>query len=182
MKSERWLIAVNGKTEEIYVNALRQRFRSSAVEAKVFAKDPLKQVEETETFAKRESTKFSRVYVVFDTDSFGHVVTDARKKIYDLDARARLKPKKPGCSWHATVSVPCFELWYLLHFQYTTAAFGVNTPCDDLRNQFAELFKSYSRVDLKAAKAFVETKLTMACENAERLASDLSTSKTTCGF
>ena len=56
--SERWLIAVNGKTEAIYINALRQLFRSSAVEVRHFDKDPLKQVLAAEKLARHE--KFRR--------------------------------------------------------------------------------------------------------------------------
>ena len=172
--SERWLIAVNGKTEVIYINALRQLFRSSAVEVKQFEKDPLKQVLAAEKLAKFE--KFHRVYVVFDTDNFNTATVSA--KIRELNAYAASKVKKPGCEWIAIVSSPCIELWILLHFRYTCAAFGGETPCDDLRNQFPKEFQGYKKVDAKAAKELVESKLDAACTNARKLSVHESSSKT----
>jgi len=175
--SERWLIAVNGKTEAIYINALRQLYRSSAIEVKNFANDPLSQVIDAEKFAKREITKFRRIYVVFDTDHFD-CVPKALAKIKELNEVAASKPKKPDCEGRAIVSVPCFELWYYLHFDYTCAAFGGLTPCRDLQNQFSKAFEGYSKVDAKAAKELVETKLDAACTNARKLSAHESSSKT----
>lgn len=172
--SERWLIAVNGKTEAVYINALRQLFRSNAVDVKHFEKDPLKQVLAAEKFARVE--RFRRVYVVFDTDNFNPAL--ALQKIKDLNAAAN-KPKTPGCQWLAIISSPCIELWYLLHFSYTCAAFSGQTPCRDLQNQFPKVFQGYSKVDAKAAKELVESsKLAAACDNAKKLNTHPSSSKT----
>jgi len=174
--SDRWLVAVNGKTEEIYINALRQFFRSSAIAVKNFANDPLSQVIDAEKFAKREATKFRRIYVVFDTDYFNPAL--ALAKIKELNEAAASKSKKAGCEWIAIVNSPCFELWYYLHFDYTCAAFGGLTPCRDMQNQFAKTFQGYSKVDAKAAKELVETKLDAACTNARKLSVHESSSKT----
>jgi hypothetical protein len=175
VKSEHWLIAVNGESERIYVTALKQLFRLSAVEVQSFAKDPLKQVQEAEAHAKRQASKFSRAYVVFDTDNFD--VGPALKLFGKLNAKANANAKKPGCRWYSVVSTPCFELWILLHLQYTDTAFSGSTPCEDLQKRFARQFQGYSKVDPKAAKELVETKLVFACENAEKLDASLSTSK-----
>ena len=174
--SERWLVAVNGKTEALYIIALKQLFRSSAVEVKHFANDPLSQVIDAEKIAKRETTKFRRIYVVFDTDHFN--TAPALAKINELNAYAASKAKKPGCEWIAIVSSPCIELWILLHFRYTCAAFGGETPCDDLRNQFPKEFQGYKKVYAKAAKELVETKLDAACTNGRKLSVHESSSKT----
>jgi len=175
--SERWLIAVNGKTEAIYINALRQLFRSSAVEVKHFANDPFSQVIDAERFAKRKATKFRRIYVVFDTDHF-ECVPKALAKIKELNELAASKPKKPSCEWIPIINSPCFELWHYLHFDYTCAAFGGLTPCRDLQNQFSKAFGGYSKVDAKTAKDLVETKLDTACKNAVKLSAHASSSKT----
>ena len=174
--SERWLIAVNGTTEKNYVNALRQLFRSSAIEVKNFANDPVSQVIDAEKFAKREITKFRRIYVVFDTDHFDTAL--ALTKIKELNDAATSKPKTPGCQWFAIINSPCIELWYLLHFSYTCATFGGQTPCRDLQNQFPKVFQGYSKVDAKTAKELVETKLDTACTNARKLSTYQSSTKT----
>ena len=173
---ERWLIAVNGKTESIYITALRQFFRSSAVEVQHFPKDPLSQVSDAERFAKRQPTKFARVYIVFDSDDFD--LNPAFEKLKALNERSAHAAKKAGCVWTAIVSNPCFELWYLLHFHYTNAAFCGKTPCEDLQRHFANDFQNYKKVDQRAAKLLVEQKLNVACENAKKLDGDSSTSKT----
>jgi hypothetical protein len=174
--SERWLIAVNGKTEAIYINALRQLFRSSAVEVKNFANDPLSQVVAAEKFAKLQATKFRRVYVVFDTDHFDPAL--ALSKIQELNDSGANKRKTPGAEWIAIVNSPCFEFWYYLHFDYTCAAFGGQTPCRDLQSQFAKVFLGYSKVDAKTAKELVESgKLNTACDNARKLNAHPSSTK-----
>ncbi len=172
---ERWLVAVNGKTEAIYVNALKQRFRSSAVEVKHFAKDPLQQVTDAEGKCKSERTKFARVYIVFDEDDFD--LKPALEKIEMLNQGSR-RGAKHACKWIPIISTPCFELWYLLHFRYTNAAFSGQTPCRDLQSQFPKEFEGYAKVDPKHAKELVETRLDDACANAKKLESDPSSSKT----
>jgi len=176
VKIERWLIAVNGKTESDYIQAIKRLYRLSAIEVKHFAKDPSKQLDDAVSFANCQTNKFSRVYVVFDRDDFD--IEGVQKRIENLDKQASAKLKKPGCRWHAVVSSPCFELWYLLHFQYTDAAFSGETPCDNLRTRFSGSFQNYRKVDATSAKELVESKLQFACENATKLASSVSTSKT----
>jgi RloB-like protein len=173
---ERWLVAVNGKTEKIYVTALSRQFRSGAVQIEHFAKDPLKQISEAEKFGKREATKFARVYVVFDRDSFD--IKPALAKIEELNRTAATRAKRRGCEWIPIVSTPCFELWYLLHFRYTNASFTGQTPCRDLQSRFPIEFENYWKVDPKAAKVLVETRLEEACSNAKMLDEDASVSKT----
>lgn len=65
-------------------------------------------LQETETLEP-----YDKVYCVIDRDT--HDSFD--------EAIAKLANQKPEDVFHAIVSVPCFEYWLLLHFQYTTAAF-----------------------------------------------------------
>lgn len=66
-------------------------------------------------YAKEKDTlvPYDKVYCVIDRDT--HDSFD--------EAIAKLAKQKPAGVFHATVSVPCFEYWLLLHFNYTTAAF-----------------------------------------------------------
>jgi hypothetical protein len=63
------------------------------------------------------------IFCVFDRD--GHESYDrARDKIRGLAARARHR-----LNIREAISVPCFELWVLLHFERTDRPF---TSCDDV--------------------------------------------------
>ena len=59
-------------------------------------------------YARRSGDPFDEVWVVFDKDDF----TDAQFN----QAEAMVSGKR-GQNWNAAWSNPCFELWFLLHFQ-----------------------------------------------------------------
>jgi hypothetical protein len=72
----------------------------------------------------------------------------------------------------AIISVPCFEVWVLLHFQYSTAPFakaGANSSCDqvlrELKKHFADYQKGHVNVYDKLA-----SRLGDAMKHAARLA------------
>lgn len=67
-------------------------------------------VKEAETIIKKSSTKFDRVWVVFDKDDFKDVQFNA--------AISMAEDRGYGCAW----TNEAFELWYLLHFQYRDSA------------------------------------------------------------
>lgn len=64
---------------------------------------------------------YNRVFCVFDRDehaSFDAAVQRVRDKaLQRRDGRRKLGPAR----FEAITSIPCFEYWILLHFQYTTA-------------------------------------------------------------
>lgn len=75
--------------------------------------------------------EFDRVYCVFDKDRHPSYAA-ARDKINRGTLTRSVSGKRAGIAqFRAVVSVPCFEYWVLLHFEYTTAQFGQCTPLID---------------------------------------------------
>jgi hypothetical protein len=62
----------------------------------------------------RDGDPFDKVFCVFDRDS--HTTFDAACKTIAAQ-------KRPGTTFHAITSTPCFEFWLLLHFGYTDKPF-----------------------------------------------------------
>lgn len=122
---ERMLIVCEGKkTEPNYFKGLRKTFGLNPMNVVIADKnhglDPMRLVE----YALDEYQKdpdYNHVYCVFDRDK--HQTYDAA--LHKISA-CRMKR---GATLHAITSVPCFEIWLLLHFAYTTRSFCA--ACDD---------------------------------------------------
>jgi len=59
-----------------------------------------------------------------------------------------LKSIRPRDLFYAISSVPCFEYWVLLHFEYTTQAFvrtGKQTPCESVITRVKKHLPEYSK-------------------------------------
>lgn len=125
---ERVLIVCEGKkTEPHYFRGLRQDFRLNpanvVIEDRKGGLDPKSLVMfAVETFKKDKD--FDHVFCVFDKDK--HVSYNAA---LDKIQATRLVG---GATLHAITSVPCFEVWLLLHFTCTTRPFcavGEDSNC-----------------------------------------------------
>ena len=80
--------------------------------------------------AKQQGFSFDRVYCVFDKDSH---------ESYQRTIRV-IKQKPSKGVFYAIVSVPCFEYWLILHYQYTTQPYSAsNKVYDALRKVDAKL-------------------------------------------
>ena len=108
---------------------------------------------------------FDKVFCVFDRDT--HETYQQA-----LDA---IKVSQPKDTFVAITSVPCFEYWLLLHFEYTTAPFVVignksagDRVIDELRKYMPEYQKGDGSVfeqligQLDQAKAYAERSLRAA--------------------
>jgi hypothetical protein len=108
------LIVCEGeKTEPFYFHGLRAAEGLSSANIKVTpadGSDPVSIVR----YAERFAADYDRVFCVFDRD--GHVNFD--------DALQRIEQSRMGREGRlsAITSWPCFELWLLLHFRYSSAA------------------------------------------------------------
>lgn len=113
------LIVCEGKTESRYFRAMKQDRRISGVtvtESGSHRSDPgniLDQAKRHQREQERSGEPYDKVYCVFDKDNH---------KDYEstLDSIGRQPPKGKFC---AINSVPCFEYWLVLHYDYTTRAF-----------------------------------------------------------
>lgn len=101
---------------------------------------------------------FNRVFCVFDRDSHANY-----QEALDLVANS---PRGRQGKLTAITSVPCFEIWVLLHFAYTTAPFvtsGGRSACENvigvIRDHMPEYQKALGGV-FEQLWPYVETALT----------------------
>lgn len=123
------LIVCEGeKTEPGYFDGLKRAHRLSSANIKIVSgegSDPVSIVKH----ARRELDQdgYDRAFCVFDRD--GHVNYEEA-----LDLVANSSPSRKG-TLAAITSVPCFEIWVLLHFVYSAAPFsasGGRSACDNV--------------------------------------------------
>jgi RloB-like protein len=142
---ERLLIVCEGsKTEPNYLNEIRQELRLPTANVLVLPSeigtDPLNVV----IYAQRlflhgdahkgiGAKQFDRVYAVFDRDDH-HTYAAALAKASDLNLRMQ-NDERRKVPFQAIVSVPCFELWLLLHFEDIKVSLH--------RNEVAQRLKKY---------------------------------------
>lgn len=124
------IVSEGSKTEPLYFGEIRQHFRLQTATVQVrpseFGTQPLQVVEYAEQlFLKGDASKgiapraFEQVYAVFDRDD--HATYQAA-----LSKAAALNKKLKSelgatVRFEAIASVPCFELWLLLHFDEVLA-------------------------------------------------------------
>ena len=113
------IVCEGGKTEPNYFNELRDACKLSTANISIVGEGcgtaPINVVDYALAEYRKEK-KYNRVFCVFDRDRHP-TYNEALDKI----KRARLGK---GASIEAITSVPCFEVWLLLHFVYTTRPFG----------------------------------------------------------
>lgn len=115
---ERHLIVTEGtKTEPLYFEAIRLRVNNRyhgqwvTMEVVGTGKHTRGLLDRAVTLAEESATGFSHVWVVLDKDSFpAEDFNSVVQGCQDLDAG--------GAVFHAIWSNECFELWYILHFEY----------------------------------------------------------------
>ncbi len=115
---DRVLIVCEGeKTEPNYLEEIRQDARISTLDIKIISSalgtEPKQIVESAENEFLR-SREYERIYVVFDRDdhqTYANAIdmSSARHQKYKNDEGKLV-------SFEAVVTVPCFELWLLIHF------------------------------------------------------------------
>lgn len=134
---DRVLIVCEGaKTEPNYLREIRDTYRLSTANIDICGEecgsDPLSVV--NYAIRKfRQDPDYDRVYCVIDRDK--HATFDA--------AMDKLRQTRLGknVSFAAITSVPCFEIWLLLHFCYTTRQFCAPGSASNCELVIAELNK-----------------------------------------
>lgn len=114
----------------------------------------------------RKRPYLDRIYCVFDRD-----IHNSFKQAIQKLADYQLKKKK--IKFFAIISTPCFEIWPLLHFKYTTQQFvqtQTNSVGDNLIKDLKNHIQDYEEnVDLYGR---LKEKLSAAFRNSKKLRED----------
>lgn len=158
------LIVCEGlKSEPNYLNGIRTAYRLSSANVAVTnarGSDPLSIVAHAESLM----SNYDRAFCVFDRD--GHQnFTQAVQRIVNTE-RGR------AGTYQAITSTPCFELWLLLHYRYTTAPIvrvGSRSAGDMTTHSLRERLPNYAKGNRNVYDA-VAALTDDAISNAARLA------------
>ncbi len=120
------IVSEGSKTEPLYFKEIRSTLRlhtaNVEVQPSALGTEPMQVVryaqklfEKGDPFKRVRPRAFEQVFAVFDRDD--HLTYfDALASAAALDGRLRNELNKP-VKFKAIASVPCFELWLLLHFE-----------------------------------------------------------------
>ena len=133
------IVCEGGKTEPNYFGRLRTVCGLANANIRITPADGTDPVSIVR-FAQDEYDEHDRVYCVFDRNghpNFDEALTLARQSALGKSGVLR-----------TITSVPCFELWVLLHFAYSTAPFnkaGSDSPCDRVLRAVRGHFNDYDK-------------------------------------
>ena len=144
---ERVLIVCEGsKTEPNYLRELIDHLKLNTANVAVdgdcdSSPDRILQYAKSRYYKEKKlGDSFDKVYCVFDRDTH-----DTYEKI--LAYIAKIRPKK---TFIAITSVPCFEYWLLLHFDFTARPFmvaGNKSGCDRVIDELRKYIPEYNKGD-----------------------------------
>jgi len=143
---DRVLIVCEGsKTEPVYLSDLKDCLKLNSANIEIdgnCGSSPISVYNHAKrryTEEKKKSDPYDRIFCVFDKDTHGHA--------YD-QAKAKINSSRPSGVFTAITSIPCFEYFLLLHFEYTTKPFAAEankSVCDcvvkDLRKHITDYEK-----------------------------------------
>lgn len=172
---DRILIVSEGrKTEPGYFAEIRQAYRlhtaSVVVRPSEYGTAPIQVVEYAEALFLHgdahkgiEPRAFEQVYAVFDRDDHASYF-DALSKAEAIDGKLK-NDNKARVRFRAVASVPCFELWLLLHYE------DVQAPMD--RQEVLRRLKSHIpgyEKGMPCVFSITRTQLSGAMQRAQTLA------------
>lgn len=162
------LIVCEGEqTEPNYFEEIRQTWRIPALNWAILPSElgtgPEKVVEYAERKARQDG-RWEEVYCVFDRDEHQHFA-DAISKTQTISGKLKTKGREGvPISFTAISSDPCFELWYLIHFQPITR--------EEHRDEIRQLLTKFVPGYTKGCKGMFNrtiADLEKACKHAELL-------------
>ena len=158
------LIVCEGETEVSYFEAAREKYRLTSAEVvacNAAGSAPISVVEYAERRAAEQGS-YDTIFCVFDRDQHESFAR-ALARIQALASRSRNR-----LNILAATSVPCFEIWILMHFERTDRPFP---RCDEVVARIrANHMLGYVKADLATSRqllANVEVALTNAAWLAE---------------
>lgn len=163
------VVCEGGKTEPEYFQGLRKVLRLSSANITVvpshYGNDPVSVVRYAIDTHKQEKESYDRMYCVFDRD--GHANYE---QALDRVNHIRLRKGK----LEAITSVPCFEIWVLLHYEYTAAPYaaaGGKSACDRVIESIRIHLPQYEKA-LAGVFEKLHARIDRAIAHAERLSNE----------
>jgi hypothetical protein len=139
------LIVCEGeKTEPHYFNELKDHYGLNSANIEICGdcgSDPLSIIQHAKQRYREEKDAgdaFDKVFCVFDKDTHAHYQQG-------LDTIRSATPKNV---YVAITSVPCFEYWLLLHFNYTTRPYDSlpgNSACNQVLTELKSHMAGYTK-------------------------------------
>ena len=167
LRNARWLIVCEGEETEVnyfeslinYANSKSNKKINHTVKGLGMNTDSLVKsvdnlIRKTETYVKDSMVSFEKIFVVFDKDSFSASnFNEAINRCHRL-------------GYIPLWSNECFELWYILHFEYLTSGIGRQIYFDKLSRLMG---KKYSKSDKNFELIGTVKKIPTAYRNATKL-------------
>lgn len=159
------IVCEGGKTEPNYLRELKGSLGLTNADVEICGdecgSDPASVVNYgIQRFA--QDPGFDRIFCVFDRDT---------RTTYDraID-RTRRKRMPAGKHLDVVRSIPCFEYWILLHFEFTCATFvkaGFDSACDSVIQRLKKYIPGYAKGS-KSLYSLLEDRTAVASEHALR--------------
>lgn len=137
------IVCEGSNTEPHYFDGLLKANSPSTTSVKVCGEEcgsSPKSVVEFAIQVFETDTEYDEVFCVFDRDNHGSSYREAIRLIEDQ--------KQQGRPFQAIPSIPCFEYWILLHFEYTRQPFhgaGKRSICDNLIRELRRHIEDYDK-------------------------------------
>lgn len=164
---DRVLIVCEGsKTEPLYFREIVDELELSTANISITGEggsSPISVVEYAVTLYQQDAVKgggYDKVYCVIDKDTHDSY-SAAVEKIKELN---------PKNVFSIISSVPCFEYWVLLHFEFTTQAFtrtDNRSPCSEVIARVKRHINNYNKGS-RGLYSLIGDKTDKAMRNAER--------------
>lgn len=167
-RSQRWLFVCEGsKTEPQYVKSLIDFYNKTSTESDIIVDaygegrntvSLVKSIDDflasTEEYKKNSIIPYEKVFVMFDKDSFG---------ANEFNAAIRSSMNR---GYIPIWSNECFELWYLLHFEYFQSDSGRELYFDKLSHL---LGMKYDKADHIFEKIHSKDRISLAYNYSKKL-------------
>jgi hypothetical protein len=146
---DRVLMVCEGeKTEPNYFEEIRQKARLSSAHIHILGSDlgtdPISVVRYAEKVFIAKGGAFERVYAIFDRDD--HEKYETAIKMADAKSGTLINDEDEAVVFKAIVSVPCFELWLLLHYAYITTFVPRDRVLSQLRRHISDYEKGMTGI------------------------------------
>lgn len=165
------LIVCEGtKTEPAYLRDLRNQYRLNTANVEIvpggYGTDPESVVQfAIDKFNERKEA--DHVFCVIDRDE--HL--NLEPALARVSSTRLTKNNRKQATLDAIISTPCFEVWLLLHFRYSTAPYertGRNSPCANVLSELQCHLTDYSK-GMQGVFSALMPKLATALRNAQAL-------------